>query len=116
MPGINVPKRPAGNSGNLLSLAGAGAGALVGGPAGAGVGMQLGGMAGSMNQPAEGPQPIAGPIGRRMQELDQSPLRQIRESIDSLKFVQDDAQRAELAKPLLQADYMARMKGGGSYG
>lgn len=111
MAGINMPGRPKSNSGALMSLAGAGAGALVGGPAGAGVGMQLGGMAGASQQQPEGPAPVDSAISRRMQQLDQTPLRQIRESIDSLKYVQDDQQRMELAKPLLMADYAARKNG-----
>lgn len=110
MAGINMPKRQQSGNGNLMTLAGMGAGAAFGGPAGAGIGAQLGGMAGASQQQPEGPAAV-GPIQRRMAELDQSPLRQIRQSIDSLKYIEDDAQRAELAKPLLQADYMARMKG-----
>lgn len=110
MAGINMPKRQQANTGSMLTLAGMGAGAALGGPAGAGIGGQLGGMAGQMQKQPEGPESV-GAIGRRMAELDQSPLRQIRQSIDSLKYIQDDAQRAELAKPLLEADYMARMRG-----
>ncbi len=116
MAGINMPSRPKSNNANLLSLAGAGAGALIGGPAGAGIGMQVGGMAGSMNQPQQGPEAVGtGAMSRRMSQLDQTPLRQIRESIDSLKFVEDDAQRMELAKPLVMAEMKAK-KGPGQYG
>lgn len=115
---INIPRKSQGPAASsILSLAGAGAGAMLGGPAGAGMGMQLGGMAGGMsdaNRP-QGPQAVeTGAIGRRMQQLDQSPLRQIRQSIDSLKYIDDDATRMELAKPLVMAEMAA--KKGGSYG
>lgn len=112
MSGVFMPKKQQSNSGGLLTLAGMGAGAALGGPVGAGVGGQIGGLAASQQAAgqAQGPEAV-GPIQRRMAELDQTPLRQIRNSIDSLKYIEDDQQRAELAKPLLQADYMARMKG-----
>jgi hypothetical protein len=87
---------------------GASAGA---GLAGAAAGANLGGMAGGLlsSAPKQGPQAVAGgAINRRMQQLDQTPLRSIRDSIDSLKYIQDPAQRAELAMPLMKADYMAR--------
>ncbi len=115
MAGVMMPSRPKGNGGSLLSLAGAGAGALIGGPAGAGIGMQVGGMAGQMNQPQPGPEALGtGPMSRRLSQLDQSPLRQIRESIDSLKYVEDDATRMDLAKPLVMAEMKA--KKGPAYG
>lgn len=44
---------------------------------------------------------------KRMQSLSESPRAQLAQSIDSLKYVQDPAQRQALAKPLLQADYLA---------
>lgn len=112
MASVNMPQRKQSGSGNLLSIAGAGLGALAGGPAGAGLGMQLGGMAGGMmNQPQAQAAPVeSSALSRRKMALDQSPLRQIRESIDSLQYIPDPQQRAELAKPLLQADYMARNK------
>jgi len=114
--GINMPKPKKDNTGSLLSLAGAGAGALVGGPAGAAVGMNLGGaVGGMMADQSQGPQAIdSGPMQRRMAQIDQSPLRQIRDSIDSLKYVDDDATRMELAKPLIMAEMKA--KKGGAYG
>lgn len=111
MAGIHMPQRPKSNNGSILSLAGAGAGFAMGGPVGAGLGMQAGGMIGAASQPPPAPEPAQTAMTRRMGQLDQSPLRQIRNSIDSLQYVQDDAQRAELAKPLLMADYMARKNG-----
>lgn len=108
MAGVSIPKRQS-NSGALLSLAGAGVGALAGGPAGASVGMNVGGALGGMSQKPSGPEPIeTGAISRRMQQLDQSPLRQIRESIDSLKYVEDPQMRMQLAAPLVKADMAAR--------
>lgn len=116
MSGVNIPKRqPEGAGlGKLLTVGGAVVGGVFGGPSGAMTGASAGNMAGGLLQKAPEASPEAvdtGAISRRMQQIDQSPLRQIRESIDSLKYVKDDATRAELAKPLFQADYMARMKG-----
>lgn len=120
MVGVNVPQRKQSGDGlgKLLTIGGAVAGGLLAGPggamAGAATGGGLGGMAGGLlaKAPQEGPQAVeTGAISRRMAQLNESPLRQIRESIDSLKYIPDQAQRAELAMPLLKADYMARMKG-----
>lgn len=113
--GVSMPQRKDNNAGlsKLLTIGGAVAGGMAGGPAGAMQGASMGQMAGGLMAKQEaGPQAVeSNALSRRMQQIDQSPLRQIRESIDSLKYVQDDQMRAELAKPLLQADYMARMKG-----
>lgn len=102
----------------LLTIGGAAAGGYFGGPAGIATGASLGGLAGGMLTPKELPQQEPGPIetggdamSRRMQALQESPYGQIRESIDSLKYIQDPQQREMLAKPLLQADFMARNKG-----
>ena len=117
--GINIPKRQQQDDGigKLLQLGGMVGGAIVGGPAGAATGGSLGGMAGGLlanNNQQQGPEAIqTGPsdaMGRRMQSLQESPQMQIANSIDSLKYIQDPQQRAELAKPLMQADYMARNK------
>jgi hypothetical protein len=92
-------------------------GGMYGGAAGAATGGSLGGMAGGLlakNDQQQGPQTVmtggSDALQRRMQKLQENPQMQIAQSIDSLKYVQDPAQRAELAKPLLQADYMARNK------
>ena len=102
----------------LMTLLGAGLGAGVGGMAGAAGGASLGGMLGGMASPdqqvnapnvqAMGP---SGALQRRMIELNDAPLKTISDSINSLKYVQDPAQRAELAKTLLQAQYMAQNQG-----
>lgn len=100
---------------NFMTLAGAGAGAYAtgGSPQGIATGAQLGGMAGGMMSD-KGPQSqtpqlqSSGAMDRRMQQLNNDPLKQIRDGIDSLKYVQDDQQRQELAKPLFMAEYMAR--------
>ena len=114
MSSINIPKRPAGNSGQMMSLLGAGAGAALGGPAGAGLGMQAGGMLGAGQQQPQGPGAVeASALSRRQAELDNSPQMQIRNSIDSLKYIEDPQQRMELAKPLIQAEMASRK--GGSY-
>ena len=109
MAGVFVPKRPQNNNSALLSLAGAGAGAALGGPAGAGLGMQTGGLLGAQNQVPTGPAAVeTSAISRRLSQLEQSPLRQIRDSIDSLKFIEDPAQKMELAKPLVMAEMQAK--------
>jgi len=117
--GVNIPKRQQagdGGLGSLMQLGGMAVGAAYGGPQGAALGGSLGGMVGGLagpeKQPA-GPEAVPtseGPMQRRMSSLQESPQMQIANSIDSLKYVQDPAQRAELAKPLMQADYMARNK------
>ena len=107
----------------FLPIAGAGAGALIGGPggyaAGASLGMGLGGVAGGLvaKDPTQAtyeqkPNPQqAGDSGdamsRRMAELDNQPLKQIRDSLNAL-YTLPPEQRAEYGKPLLQAEYMAR--------
>lgn len=112
---INIPKRQQSSNGDaqLLSTIGTIAGTAYGGPAGGAAGGAIGGMLGAQPQQAEGPEAIAsggGAMQRRLQELDQEPLAQIRQGINSLQYIQDPQQRADLAKPLLQADYMARNK------
>lgn len=105
--------------GDVGMLGGGIIGALGGGPMGAMqgamAGRSLGGMLDPQKQLEEQVQKQAvGPvdaISRRKAQLDQTPLRQIRESIDSLKYVNNDAMKMELAKPLLQAEYMAKQKG-----
>jgi len=107
--------------GSFLSLGGAALGALTAGPggslAGASAGAGLGGLlGGAISQPQaqntqqQGPAQIDSAMQRRVTQLDQTPLKQIRDSIDSLKFV-DQSTRAELAKPLLQAEYLAKQQG-----
>ncbi len=115
--GINIPKRQQSNqNSNLLSLAGAGAGAAFGGPAGASLGLQAGGMVGGMAQDkSQGPQAVElNAMQRRQSELDNSAQRQIAQSIDSLKYIEDPAQRIELGKPLVMAQMQAQK--GGQYG
>lgn len=104
-----------------LQLGGAVAGAFEGGPSGAAKGAQAGGTAGGIinslapaAQPAQS-QEVEAPgdsaMRRRLQELDNDPGKQIADSINSLQYIQDPQQRAELARPLLQANYMAQNKG-----
>lgn len=115
--GVNIPQRRQEEDGlgKILKI-----GSMVApmfGPAGMAVGAGMG-VAGALNadnkQNTPGPEAIqTGPsdaMGRRMQSLQESPQMQIANSIDSLKYIQDPQQRAELAKPLMQADYMARNK------
>ena len=112
---ISMPQRPRSNNASLLALAGAGGGAALGGPAGAGLGMGLGSTLGGMQQQPQGPESLQtsqNAMQRRQMAMDESPQRQIIESIDSLKYVEDPAQRVELAKPLLQAEYLMKQKGG----
>ena len=118
MPSISVPRRPQSNQAATMQLIGTGVGAGLGAMAGgvgaapgAAMGSSIGGALGGAsqaNQPA-GPQALeTGPMSRRLEKLDQSPLRQIRDSIDSLKYVDDDATRMELAKPLVMAEMKAK--------
>ncbi|MEZ0392072.1 MAG: hypothetical protein ACAH59_07660 [Pseudobdellovibrionaceae bacterium] len=105
--------------GKLLQIGGAIGGGIIGGPAGIAAGAGLGGTAaGILGPPAQVQAPNSVDIGgsdalqRRMQKLQENPQMQIAQSIDSLKYIQDPQMRADLAKPLLQADYMARNKVG----
>ena len=114
----------------FLPLAGAAAGGIAGSvvpvggtafgmAAGASLGMGLGGVAGGLvaKDPTQAtyeqkPNPQqAGDSGdamsRRMAELDNQPLKQIRDSLNAL-YTLPPEQRAEYGKPLLQAEYMAR--------
>ena len=105
---------------NLLTVAGGAAGAyLGGGVGGASIGASLGNALGDIADPQKEFEhriqkqqvgPVETSMSRRKFQLDQIPLRQIRESIDSLKYVNNDAMRMELAKPLLEAEYMAKAK------
>lgn len=95
-----------------------GAGAYFGGPSGALAGAQAGQMLGGMAQkpeqesdPAPQLKQSESAIQRRMNQINETPLRQIAESIDSLKYVPDPVKRQELAEPLMQAQYMAMQKG-----
>lgn len=109
----NFSKKKGNNDAQLLQLAGMAGGALIGGPAGVGIGAQVGGLAGGMMQKPETQTPNieANAMLRRQQTLsDQNPLMQIRESIDSLKYLPDPALRQEIGKPLLLADFSARGK------
>lgn len=129
------PKQPTTSGGGMMNrlmtlgglAAGAAATAATGGAAapvtagalmqGAATGAGLGGVAGQVLNPERvnnAPTPVApvaqpdGAAQRRLSQLDQNPQRQIRESIDSLKYVQDPNLRAELATPLLKAQQAAR--------
>lgn len=109
---INIPsrKRSSGLS-NLFGIAGGVIGA-AGGPAGALSGASLGKGIGDAVTPATPPGPEAiqtsGAMDKRMQQLNNSNIRQIAQGIDSLQYIQDPEQRMALAKPLLKADYLAR--------
>lgn len=102
----------------LLTIGGAAAGGFAtgGSPQGIMTGAQLGGMVGGMAQkPQAQTQSMAplegGAMDRRMSQLQNSDLSNLRNSIDSLQYVQDDSLRQQLAKPLLQAEFMAKKKG-----
>lgn len=114
MASVNIPQRKQSTNSDqqLFQLGGAIAGGLFGGLPGAMAGSQLGGLAGGAISPQTSqpePQAVESAMSRRVTQLDQTPLKQIRESIDSLKFV-DPSIRAELAKPLLQAEYLAKQE------
>lgn len=99
--------------GMLLPGAGAPLGATIGG---AMTGAQAGGMLAGLGQKApaqaQSMAPLeGGAMDRRMSQLQNSDLSNLRNSIDSLQYVQDDSLRQQLAKPLLQAEFMAKKKG-----
>lgn len=100
-----------------LQLGGAGIGAYFGGAQGAAAGSSLGSAAGGLVA-QQNPTQTAQDVGnggsafqRRMSELNNDNQKQIADSINSLQYVQDPQQRAELAKPLLQAQYVAQRQG-----
>lgn len=107
--GINIPKRPADNSGQLLSLAGTVVGGAFGGPPGAAIGGQAGSMLAP--KPQAGPDAVeSNPMARRKEQMDQDGLAQLSDSINSLQYIPDEEQRAALAKPLLQAGALAKSR------
>ena len=96
----------------MLGLLGAGLGFAAGGPMGAmqgyGMGQQLGGLVSPKQAPQAEPQMIDNALSRRMNKIENSDISTIRKSIDSLKYIQDPDQRMALAKPLMQAEYLAK--------
>lgn len=99
---------------SMLSLAGTLYGGSVGGTAGAAAGGMAGGMLGSAIAPeaakptASVNAPDSSAMSRRMDEINQSPQMKIANSINSLQYIEDPEQRAEIAKPLFKANYIAR--------
>ncbi len=107
--------------GTIAPIAGAALGFAAGGPGGAMTGLNIGqSVAGLTAQAPDSPTEGARPqtvqtegndsMKRRMQSLNENPLKQIGDSINSLQFVQNDQVRQDLAKPLLQAQYLAMNK------
>lgn len=106
------------NLSRILQIGGMAAGAMIGGLPGAMAGGQLGGTLGGMAQGGTGgvnDQDVASAnvIDRRMNQLKETPQAQIAQSINSLKDIDDPMLRQELAKPLLQAQYIGQQKGYG---
>jgi len=109
----------------MLTIGGAVAGGVMGGLPGAAQGASMGQLAGGLigGQPsAPEPQAPAPPMPesvqtggdqmkRRLGEIDNSNLTQIAQSIDSLKYVQDEDLRLKMAQPLLQAYQSAERQG-----
>lgn len=112
--GVNLPKKPQGNSNALFQLAGMGAGAFAGGPAGAAAGGSIGGAVGGMaNRPEAQVQPVeANALSRRQDQIAEHPQIQLTKSIEALSQIQDPVQRASLAEPLMRARKMASEYGG----
>lgn len=78
------------------------------GPQGMAVGAAAG-VADQLTSDNKPPEPAnVDPIQNRIQQLQETPQMQIANSIDSLKFIQDPDKRAELAKPLIEANLVAR--------
>lgn len=123
--GVMMPQKKQSGSplGAIGTLVGAGVGSIIPGAgtaAGAGLGASIGGAAGGL---AQGMQPQAAqPMGvqspgsameRRKAELDLKPLEQIRDSIDALAKTGDPALQQQYAKPLMEAEAMAKRQYGG---
>jgi len=87
MANINVPRRTGNQNDNqLFQIGGAIIGGMYGGPGGAMAGAGLGSQLSNVldNGKKEDIDPLESSMSRRKAKLDQTPLRQIRESIDSL--------------------------------
>lgn len=121
--GVMMPQKKQKSSplGAIGTIGGAIAGGVagMGNPAGiaggAALGSQLGGTAGSLVGGAMAPQqsqPMGAQSGnameRRKAELDMKPLEQIRDSIDALGKTNDPQLQQAYAKPLMQAEAMAK--------
>jgi hypothetical protein len=104
-----APKKPSAGLA-ALPIVGNIVGGMFGGPAGAAAGGAAGSAIAGAGTPKPGPSNVQqnDAIARRLDQLSNDPQKQIRDSINSLQFIQDDKQRADLAKPLLQAEYMAK--------
>lgn len=121
--GVMMPQKKQGGSplGAIGTVGGAVAGGIlgmgnpVGIAGGAALGSQLGGTVGGVAQGLQ-PQQGAGPgavqggsaMERRKAELDMKPLEQIRDSIDALQKSGDPNLQQQYAKPLMQAEAMAK--------
>lgn len=93
----------------MLPMIGQAVGTAYGGPAGGIAGGMLGGEL-QTKPPEAGPSPIeASAMSRRMDQLNNDPQSQIRQSLQALNQLPPE-QRGELAKPLLAADYLASNK------
>ena len=116
MANVMMPQKKKDNTQQLLTIAGGVAGGVLGAgnPAAISTGANIGGMIGGAVGPQEKPSPLidSNPMTRRLEQLDQnpSPLRQIRDSVDSLQYIKDPAMRDQLAQPLLQASVAAKLK------
>ena len=97
------PRKPSGGL-QAIPVLGSVFGGMFGGPGGAAAGGAAGNaLVGSMG-PKPGPDHVENTaLDRRLQELQKDPLQDIRDSIDSLQYIQDPAQRDALAQPLMQA-------------
>lgn len=125
--GVYKPMRPyeqptQSGLGQLLGTAGSIVGGIYGGPAGSAAGGMAGNAIGSAVAPGskgdapknvtvdQGPDQNA--LQRRKEAMDNSELGQLRQSIDSLKYLPPE-QQAGLADPLQKAYSMAKQKGYG---
>lgn len=101
------------NLSRILQLGGLAAGGAIGGLPGAMAGAQLGGTLGGLaSGGGVSGQDVssANVLDRRLGQLRETPQNQIAQSINSLKEIDDPMLRQELAKPLLQAQYMSQQK------
>src|SRR5260221_7106307 len=105
--------------GMQISSGDEGGGSFGGGPPSdySALGKGLGTLSGMLNSKKKDPVQVdtdANAFQRRYSELSgNSNLEQLRQSIDSLKYIQDEQARQQLAQPLYQAYYLEQSKQGG---
>ena len=101
------------NLNRILQLGGLAAGAAYGGLPGAMAGSQLGGMLGGIagGDQGSGQSYADSVISRRIGQLESKPQMEIAKSLEAVKQIDDPALKEQLARPLLQAQYLGQQRG-----